>query len=496
MRFGDIKNLALDIDPVTPTWRRRAPSERGPWARLAIWIDHRNLCLSWLPTAREVHEGVFVPLAPIADWLVRSARHIAYEESARAFPTDVDLPAALERWKIAAPAASFDEDLWDDSRFDWTERHFLGAGSDGSWLPNLSFVRVDDVLWVSVAPAEFATEGAPVFFERSGLFQVPWVAAASALGEFVDYVSSCLREAGLTQEYSWSTDNGAFARALSIDLLDYAALELNLSVHELDSLLGVKSEQDLLRKLDLPAQAGPADSAALQALRDLEIDRGAIEAALECDLSTRASGRGLFGERRMRLIDAAPRHSPEEQGRKAAELLRKDLHLDGEAIDDIEDLLRAQLEIEVEESSLAPGQGNRTVAGGHRNGSAKVLLFNAAYREKPWSRRMEIARSAGHLLLDSGLDASAIGAGSSGRAVGPRRRRSGAFAAELLLPTSEIIKRSSGVLDAIAEPGLFTELMETYGVGARTAAWQCYNAGLLSSRDVTEKLIDAYGAQA
>src|SRR3954464_1553211 len=110
MRLGDTRRLAFDIEPVSPSWERRTPSDQGPWAQLFIWAAEQNFCRNWFPATRSVHEGVYVPLAPIADWLLRCARYITYEESSRAFPTDVDLMAALQSWKSAAPAVSFDED--------------------------------------------------------------------------------------------------------------------------------------------------------------------------------------------------------------------------------------------------------------------------------------------------------------------------------------------------------------------------------------------------
>jgi hypothetical protein len=50
------------------------------------------------------------------------------------------------------------------------------------------------------------------------------------------------------------------------------------------------------------------------------------------------------------------------------------------------------------------------------------------------------------------------------------------------------------VLDAAAEPEVFESLMADYGVGAQTAAWQCWNASLLSSKEVVDDLIGVYGA--
>jgi hypothetical protein len=160
-----------------------------------------------------------------------------------------------------------------------------------------------------------------------------------------------------------------------------------------------------------------------------------------------------------------------------------------------ESFLQEYFDIEVGEVSKLQSTHNHAIAGGHLDGFGKIMLFQSPQAQKPWSRRMEIFRGVGHLLLDGESENRAVGAGSSNRAIGPRRRRSGAFAAEMLLPQSAIRERSGGVLDAAAEPGVFESLMTDYGVGAQTAAWQCWNARLLSSREVVDDLIEAYGAQ-
>ena len=71
------------------------------------------------------------------------------------------------------------------------------------------------------------------------------------------------------------------------------------------------------------------------------------------------------------------------------------------------------------------------------------------------------------------------------------RRRSGAFAAELLLP-SEALFEDAGHLDSAAHQATFQRIMERYRVGARTAAFQLRNHGLLSSSQVRDDLIDRF----
>lgn len=106
----------------------------------------------------------------------------------------------------------------------------------------------------------------------------------------------------------------------------------------------------------------------------------------------------------------------------------------------------------------------------------------------PWGRRFELARALGHLLLDQ-VRGEAIGAASGPQAVGSRRRRAGAFAAEILIPTAALEEASDGVLDGIIEGQRFGQLLERFGVGANTAAFHLWNQGFLSSTEVRDDLI-------
>lgn len=67
-------------------------------------------------------------------------------------------------------------------------------------------------------------------------------------------------------------------------------------------------------------------------------------------------------------------------------------------------------------------------------------------------------------------------AASSRYAQESRRPRSGAFAAEFLLPESALGRLSEGRLDGAADNTRFSEILSEYGVGARTAAHQLYNS--------------------
>jgi hypothetical protein len=55
-----------------------------------------------------------------------------------------------------------------------------------------------------------------------------------------------------------------------------------------------------------------------------------------------------------------------------------------------------------------------------------------------------------------------------------------------------LVAASSGTLDGAARGNAFSEMLETYGVGARTAAFQLWNKGWLSDAVVRDELIDRF----
>lgn len=150
--LGNRRALAFELIPVSPWWSSRYPPEQAAWAGLAIWVGGENLCRHTRPGEAEVGEHLYVPLAPVADWLVRSHAALTFEERAGLFSTSGNPHEALARWGDSRPGGDLDEDGWLDSREGWWSRHFLAAGADGSWLPSLALAREDERLVVSCAP--------------------------------------------------------------------------------------------------------------------------------------------------------------------------------------------------------------------------------------------------------------------------------------------------------------------------------------------------------
>lgn len=236
------------------------------------------------------------------------------------------------------------------------------------------------------------------------------------------------------------------------------------------------------------AASNPAIDPLAQIVRDLT-HRTSTGPARDCIVSrARLAARPAdhaWWDLRQQLVPA-PGKSFESDGYDGAQAARKILGLDAQPIDEVETLLRS---VDVEVSAESPAaHGDRMLVAGTMSGRAVTMILANERTAKPWGRRFELARALGHLLLDQ-VRGDAIGAASGPQAVASRRRRAGAFAAEILLPASALEEASHGVRDGIIEGRRFAQLLERFGVGANTAAFHLWNQGLLSSTEVRDDLV-------
>jgi len=235
------------------------------------------------------------------------------------------------------------------------------------------------------------------------------------------------------------------------------------------------------------ASSDPAVDPLAQVVRDLtrRTSTGPAQSSIVRNVrATAQSAAHDWWKLRRKLIASGT--SFEQEGYDGARTVRNLLGLDGQPIPDVENLL-SELDITVARESPAADADRMVVVGDAASQALTMVLANVR-TATPWGRRFELARALGHLVLDP-LRGEAIGAASGPHAVSSRRRRSGAFAAEFLLPTPALEEASHGVLDGIAEGGRFAELLERYGVGASTAAFQLWNQRFVSSAEIRDDLI-------
>lgn len=494
MLFGNRDRFAIQVRPLAPSWDRRYRPEQTAWGALTFWVEGTNVCLHADPGTEVLDEAIKVPLAPLADWLVRSWLGLAFEERARVFPTADSLHDVLMRWGRVRAPSSISDDAWVDAREEWWSRHFLSAGADGALVPNLAFARHDEALVVQWTRPSFPCEG-PIFVSPEGLVRVPWADGEDVLAAFVAFVAEWLRADGGSKVYPWVASPDPL-RDMPGSVETALELYTGRSTDELCRLTGASNLPDLLSLLDLPETAkDPAASPLTQVLRDLplQLPEGIGDALSELRSVTERSGaRHLMPLREAALDAARASTGPEEAGQLAARTVRKELDLNGRPIEDAAGLL-TRLGVALLPSEIR--DATRMIAGMRTEGQAAVMLFQSPRTTVPWGRRFEMARALGHFLLDPSRG-NAVGAASSSFAPGSRRRRSGAFAAELLLPVSALTAESGGVLDRAAELAIFQQILSRYRVGARVAAYQLWNHGFLSSPEARDDLIEEFAAQA
>ena len=494
MLIGDRGRLAFELHPLAPTWERRHLPERTGWAQLSIWANGSNLCRNVLDGSPSIRESVNVPLGSIADWLVRSWTFIRFEERPDCFPPHTSVFGTLREWGSTPPPGQIDEDEWFDARERWWTRHFLSAGADGAQLPNVSLLRGGDRLFIEWTPAGFAGSRAPRFLSESGQASVRWDEGEAVFAEFVAYMAEWFRTEALDDAFSW-TNLGDPLHEAEADFHERLRAFTGIDAGVLRTWTATATDAELRRNLGIPEGSDdPSESVITQVLRDLPPttpDSVRREEVWRLDERTRRVT-PLAGE--LEGLRAAARDAaraggvPEKSGQLAAQEVRSRFGLNGRPVGDMNERMR-ELGVDVVHSGVdCPREG--MLVGSRRGAGAAAVINRTLRTTTPWGERFELARALGHLLVDS-YRGDALGAASTTFAQPWVRRRSGAFAAELLLPSEHLFERF-GALDSAADRDVFPSLLNDYGVGARTAAFQLWNHRLISSPQVRDELIDDF----
>jgi hypothetical protein len=492
--IGNKSRLAFDLVPVAPFWETRYEPERAAWAGMALWAGGENLCEHIVPGTSEIRDRLYVPLAPLVNWLVRSFPAMEFEERAAVFPTTRQLHESAARWRSVPPPAGMDEDQWLDAREEWWARHFLAAGSEGSRLPNAAFVRDDEELVITWRPPRFAEPEPPRMAVPEGDVAVPWLVGRSVLEDLAALVADWLREGQAADAYAWGSSERPLSN-LQTGLAESLTFFTGRTLEALRTLLGIDGVEAVVESVRL---TDPAASPQCQVLRDLSPSAGADVGAVLQQLGRSASredvdAMGRWRSARAVVQDAvSPATTPTGAGQFAAIELRRTLGLDGQPIHDLTDVLHVCGLTHSHER--VPGRLDRMMVALREDGSPSAVTLETVRTSRSWGQRFEAARALGHVLLDP-IRAGAIGAASGPFAQATRRRRSGAFAAELLLPESALAAASGGRLDGATDDSTFQSLLDQFGIGARAAANQLWNRGWLSSPDLRDDLIERFAGQ-
>jgi len=95
-----------------------------------------------------------------------------------------------------------DEDSWLDDREAFWSRHFLLAGAEGAWLPNLCLLREDDEVALTWREPSFRSDPRMTFLHAEGSTRVAWADVQAVLGRFVDEVAKAFEQRKLAP-YPW-----------------------------------------------------------------------------------------------------------------------------------------------------------------------------------------------------------------------------------------------------------------------------------------------------
>lgn len=494
MLIGNRERFAFELSPVSPSWEPRYEPEAAGWAGLAIWAGGKNLCTHVRAEEEALRTALFVPLGPIADWFVRAYPGIAFEERPPWLETKTRrLHEVVRKWGESPPPVGLDEESWLDDREAFWSRHFLLAGADGACLPNLCLLREDDEVALTWREPLFRSGTRMTFLHAEGSIRVAWPDVHAVLGRFVDEVAKAFEQRKLAP-YPWIAAPGRrlqfAARGAEVIAL-YCARPLR----QVAELLEVQPEA-VTSVLGDDVVDDPAVNPLCQVFRDLPPYPSAgvgTEARVTLDASAATSSSALasWTEARVLALDAArAAEAAEQAGQLAAWAVRRALALDGQPIDCTQDVLD-RLGLTARTSHIETSHEHMLVVAARRRAPAVTILQTIQTRKR-WGQRFEQARALGHALLDP-LRGEVLGAAATLWTQSVRRRRSGAFAAELLLPESALVEASGGHLDGVCADETFTNLVARYGVGATTAAWQLYNHKLVSPQ-VCRELIERYAA--
>ena len=415
-----------------------------------------------------------------------------FEERPHRFPLHASHSTTIVRWGDAPAPAGLSEDDWFEAREHWWSRHFLSAGADGAYLPNLSLIRGNERLFIEWAPAAFVGSTAPSFLSTSGRHTVAWAEGREILAQFVAYVARSLQESEVGEIYPWVCQDDPLNEAIS-SFSESLQAYTGISAAAMRERTNACDDVDLRAKLGLPSDGiDPGSSVVTQVLRNLppEISDTVWEQVWHLEHETR-SETGFAEDLRSLMRDAVrPAFDPERSGYLAAQGLREQLGIKGQPVGVVDEQL-GELGIKLIDSDVECTQ-ERMLAGSRHGRGAAAIINRTPRTSTLWGRRFEAVRGLGHLLMDS-YRLGTLGAASTAFAHPWARRRAGAFAAEFLLP-SEALREDAHSLDSYAEPKSFERLLERYGIGARTAAYHLWNRRFLSSSHVRDDLIDQFSS--
>jgi len=396
-----VPKLAFDFEWIDPA-DAKGPELRATWARLQISVDGQPVTRLIDDVSRSVRSSVFLPIYPLAEWLVTNWWFLLHETQ--------------------APGKTFSRDYW--------HRHNLRYAGEGFALPALSVVPTGATIlldWrpvhLTVQRVEFTEKGA-AYIDVEEFRRTVADTVTAVLGRLAEYN---VRETLLAQEWEAITNateqEGEFCAATAALGLDPYAI-------------GDPEGHDILEVSESLPSPVVEDFFAAAEFQHLRERAHQVLAGIESSRANRADLKPLKelkGETLHRLL--VP-DLPWHQGYRFARILRERLSLDGERLNSLNALggaLRLKpIELQAAISQLTgPSGAFDVVVDVNPLNSPGFAISTSKNREE--ALRFAFCRGIFEYLTTPPGQPLLVT-----RALLERQQRNRAFAAEFLVPAASL----------------------------------------------------------
>ena len=409
------------------------------WASLLIGVDDEIVTRVVDERARTVRDHVYVPLYVLAEWLVSNWWFLFHE---------VENPAKEDNPVFA-------------------RRHALGVSREGYAFPNLQVAPAGARIHLVWTPDRLDSAG--IEFLREGQ---AWMDSDEFRGSCYELVDRVIRRlSALGVEGTLLQEEWAAIQAAGADESKFCRVAAGLGWDPY--ALNDAERAAVLRLEDVLNEAVLEEAVAMLDADDLDAEVEALVDALETGKTASLPLERLRAART--AIQPAAGGSPWDAGYRLAQLLRRQLKLDGAPLASMADLGRAIGEDPdaVENVTQPRHFGAAVLLDGVVTSDANGHPAFAIRHGRDEARRFRFCRGLAEVLVAPGSDALLTQARSD------RQQGSRAFAAEFLAPSSGLRARVSG--GVVGEEDV-DALAAEFGVSPWLVAHQLRNHGIARIR--------------
>ena len=406
------------------------------FASLRIRIDDQPVTRVLDSRARTVRDSVYVPLYPLAEWLVANWWFLACE--------------------FDNPTKAADHDF--------RRRHALGTHTEGYALPDLRIVPTGTHTFLEWSRR--TSTSSKIDFLENGRASVEVVTFQEASSDLIERVIRRLRDFDIHDTFlqtEWESIQGADVEEATF--LETAA-GLGWDPYDLD-----EDQQGQVARL--AQELGPlcSEAASIMDASRLLDESSKIVAALETARTTEKNRLQLQSLGPILEARGSTGSYPWRVGWVLARQARQRLKLDGQPVPTLESLAEALgIDGEALEQATQPMSaldGFRLMDGVVAEGPRGTISLGLRGKSEQ-GRRFAFCRALAEVMT-SGGDALLTGG------VTDRQRSNRAFAAEFLAPASGLRQRIS---EPVVDPDEVDELAEEFGVSTLVIVHQIENQGI------------------